>query len=86
MYSDTSVTGDFSGIVFRGNFMLRESQAALIIRFGKILLEPAGVTTLLLLLDYVDSDLIGLWPRCFCSSGSLTGMVMWLLFICQYIF
>ena len=57
----------------------------MIIRFGKFLLVPAGVATLLLMLDYVDSGPIGLWARCLFSSRSLTGEVMWSLFICQYI-
>ena len=34
----------------------------------------------------VDLIPIGLWPRCFFCSGSLAETVVWLLFICQYIF
>ena len=71
---------------FSGQFDVTGIPGGLRIRFGRIWLNPASVTTLLLLMDYVDLIPIGLWPRCFFCSGSLAGTVVWLLFIRQYIF
>ena len=70
---------------FSGQFDATGIPGGLRIRFGRIWLNPASVTSLLLLMDYVDLILIGLWPRCFFYSRSLAGTVMWLLLIRQYI-
>ena len=71
---------------FSGQFDVTGIPGGLRIRFVRIWLNLASVTTLLLLMDYVDLSLIGLWPRCFFCSGSLAGTAVWLLFIRQYIF
>ena len=71
---------------FSGQFDVTGIPGSLRIRFRRIWLNPASMTTLLLLMDYVDLIPIGLWPRCFFCSGSLAGTVVWLLFIRQYIF
>ena len=73
------------GHCFSGQIDVAGVPGGLRFRFGRILLKPAGMTTLLLL-GYVDLSPIGLRPRCFFYSGSLTWTVVWLLFICQYIF
>ena len=71
---------------FSGQFDVTGIPGSLRIRFRRIWLNPASMTTLLLLMDYVDLIPIELWPRCFFCSGSLAGTVVWLLFIRQYIF
>ena len=43
------------------------------IRFGRIWFTPASVTTLLLLMDYIDLIPIGLWSRCFFCSDHWQG-------------